>query len=149
MRIKSDEALIAMLGKIRRIAVLGVSDRADRASHRVFKFWRERGVDAVPVNPNLASQIIEGCRVMPDLASVTPPVDMVDVFRAGSFLPGIVDQLISLNVPVMWTQLGVTHPEAEEKALAHGMSLVVDRCPAQEIPRLEKLGHVFDFTTHA
>ena len=60
MRIESDEALIALIQKLRRVAVLGVSNRVDRPSNKVFKFWRERGVDAVPVNPNLASQEIEG-----------------------------------------------------------------------------------------
>lgn len=145
MRIESDAALIALIEKLRRVAVLGVSNRGDRPSNRVFNFWRERGVDAVPVNPNLAGEEIAGCCVMPDLASLDRPVDMVDVFRDSAFLPEIIDQVISLNVPVLWTQLGVTHADAEEKALANGVSLIVNKCPAQEIPRLERLGHVFDF----
>ena len=149
MRIESDEALIALIRKLRRVAVLGVSNRVDRPSLKVFKFWRERGVDAVPVNPNLASQEIEGCCVMPDLSSIAQPVDMVDVFRDSSFLPEITDQVIALKVPVLWTQLGVMHTEAEKKALANGVSLVVNKCPAQEIPRLERHGHVLDFVSQS
>ena len=86
MRIESDEALIALIRKLRRVAVLGVSNKVDRPSNQVFKFWRERGVDAVPVNPKLASQEIDGCCVMPDLSSIVQPVDMVDIFRDSSFL---------------------------------------------------------------
>ena len=145
MRIESDDALIALIRKLRRVAVLGVSNRVDRPSNKVFKFWRERGVDAVPVNPNLASQEIEGCCVMPNLSSIAQPVDMVDVFRDSSFLPEITDQVIALKVPVLWTQLGVTHTEAEKKALENGVSLVVSKCPAQEIPRLERHGYGFNF----
>ena len=103
----------------------------------------------MPVNPKLASQEIEGCCVMPDLSSISQPVDMVDVFRDSSFLPEITDQVIALKVPALWTQLGVTHAEAEKKALANGVSLVVNKCPAQEIPRLEKHGHVIDFVSQS
>ena len=149
MRIESDEALIALIRKLRRVAVLGISDKVDRPSNQVFRFWRERGVDAVPVNPKLASQEIEGCCVLPDLPSIAQPVDMVDVFRDSFFLPEITDQVIALDVPALWTQLGVTHAEAEKKALANGVSLVVNKCPAQEIPRLEKHGHVFDFVSQS
>ena len=95
MRIESDEALIALIRKIRRVAVLGVSNKVDRPSNQVFKFWRALGVDAVPVNPKLASQEIEGCCVVPDLSSIAQPVDMVDVFRDSYFLPEITANFIA------------------------------------------------------
>lgn len=143
MRVQSDAALFDVLLRTKKVAVLGVSDKPQRPSHKVFSFWRARGVDAIPVNPQLAGHTILDCRVIPNLAALDEAVDMVDVFRASANLPDIVDEAAAIGAPVLWTQLGVTHAEAEEKALSMGMSLVVDRCPAIEIPRLEALGYKF------
>jgi predicted CoA-binding protein len=65
---------------------------------------------------------------------------MVDVFRDSRFLPDIITEVIDLQIPALWTQLGVTHAEAETAASEAGIKLVVDRCPAIEIPRLQQLG---------
>jgi predicted CoA-binding protein len=65
---------------------------------------------------------------------------MVDVFRDSRFLPDIITEVIGLQIPALWTQLGVTHVEAETAASEAGIKLVVDRCPAIEIPRLQQLG---------
>ena len=65
---------------------------------------------------------------------------MVDVFRDSRFLPDITTEIISLQIPALWTQLGVTHVDAETAAVKAGIKLVVDRCPAIEIPRLQQLG---------
>ena len=65
---------------------------------------------------------------------------MVDVFRQPSLLPEIVQSTISIAAPLLWTQLDIRHEAAEEQALENGIDLVVDRCPAIEIPRLRRLG---------
>ena len=65
---------------------------------------------------------------------------MVDVFRQSSLLPEIVQSTISIAAPLLWTQLDIRHQAAEKQALEHGIDLVLDRCPAIEIPRLKRLG---------
>ena len=140
MRLESDQDIATLLKSVQRIAVLGVSANIDRPSHRVFRFLLDTGYDAVPVNPLLAGQQLLGRPVFESLAQLPGTVDMVDVFRDSRFLPDITTEVISLQIPALWTQLGVTHADAEATASEAGVRLVVDRCPAIEIPRLQQLG---------
>jgi predicted CoA-binding protein len=131
VRLESDQDIATLLNSVQRIAVLGVSANTDRPSHRVFRFLLAAGYDVIPVNPLLTGQALLGR---------PGTVDMVDVFRDSRFLPDITTEVISLNIPALWTQLGVTHADAETTASEAGVRLVVDRCPAIEIPRLQQLG---------
>ena len=140
MRLESDQDIATLLNPVHRIAVLGVSANPDRPSHRVFCFLLDAGYDAIPVNPQLAGQQLRGRPVLESLAHLTGQIDMVDVFRDSRFLPDITTEIISLQIPALWTQLGVTHVDAETAAVKAGIKLVVDRCPAIEIPRLQQLG---------
>ena len=140
MRLESDQDIATLLNTVHRIAVLGVSANPDRPSHGVFCFLLDAGYDAIPVNPQLAGQHLRGRPVVESLAHLTGQIDMVDVFRDGRFLPDITTEIISLQIPALWTQLGVTHLDAETAAVKAGIKLVVDRCPAIEIPRLQQLG---------
>lgn len=140
MRLESDESLVSLLSSVRRVAVVGASPKPDRPSHRVMRFLLEEGLEVVPVNPALTGQTLLDLPVYPSLAEVPGPVDMADIFRDSLVLPEITKALIGLKIPAMWTQLGVTHLQAEQAALAAGINLVIDRCPAIEVPRLRKLG---------
>ncbi|MEE3019547.1 MAG: CoA-binding protein, partial [Pseudomonadota bacterium] len=93
-----------------------------------------------PVNPGLAGQFLQGQTVVGSLSDIDTPVDLVDVFRDGSVLPGLVDEAIAIGAPSLWTQLDVRDPEAEQKAMDQGLTVVVDKCPAKEWPRLEACG---------
>lgn len=140
MRLESDESLVALLSSVARIALVGASPKPDRPSHSVMRFLLEEGFEVVPVNPALAGQALLGLPVYASLAEIPGTIDMADIFRDSQFLPDISEALIALKIPAMWTQLGVTHLPAEEAALAAGINLVVDRCPAIEVPRLRELG---------
>ena len=65
---------------------------------------------------------------------------MADIFRDAASLPEVAQDVVNTGIPAMWTQLGVVHTEAERTALDAGLQLVVDRCPAIEIPRLRDAG---------
>ena len=67
-------------------------------------------------------------------------VDMADIFRDAASLPEVTQDVVAAGIPAIWTQLGVVHNEAEHAALDAGLQLVVDRCPAIEIPRLRDAG---------
>ncbi len=127
-----------ILKTTKTIALLGASPNPDRPSNRVMGFLLARGYQVFPVNPGQAGKQILGQTVYAQLADVPQPVDMVDVFRAAEFLDGVVDEALALETPpkVIWGQLSVRDDRAAAKAEAAGVKMVMDRCPAIEIPRL-------------
>tara|TARA_R110002110_G_scaffold406421_1_gene626295 strand:- start:100231 stop:100662 length:432 start_codon:yes stop_codon:yes gene_type:complete len=140
MPVSSDQDIARILSGAHRVALLGASHKPERASHRVMRFLQAQGCEVIPVNPGLAGQTLLGCEVVAELADITAPVDMVDVFRNAHFLPAIVSEVIAARAPVMWTQLDVVDHAAAETAEAAGVEVVMDRCPAIEWPRLRRLG---------
>lgn len=134
----TDDQIRGILGSVRRIALVGASPNADRPSNRVMKFLLSRGYDVIPVNPGQAGKTLHGQTVYGRLSDIPGPIDMVDVFRAADALPGVVEEASALDpMPkVIWGQLEVVHQPAAETARGAGMTVVMDRCPAIEIPRL-------------
>lgn len=120
------EEIRARLQAIRRIAVVGLSPRANRPSHRVAAALQGFGYRIVPVRP--AVEAVLGEPAVPDLQHLPGPVDLVDVFRAPQHVPAIVDACIELGVPALWLQDGVVHEAAAARAAAAGIWVVMDRC---------------------
>ena len=131
-----DPYLRDILTSVRTIAVVGASPRRGRPSHGVMAYLQRRGYRTIPVNPNAAGSKIHGETVYARLADVPEPIDMVDVFRRTEMAGGVVDQAIAVRAKVVWMQLGVRDDTAAGRAEAHGIKVVMNRCPAIEIPRL-------------
>lgn len=134
-----DDAYIrAILNSVRTIALVGVSANPSRPSYFVFKYLLERGYRVIPVNPGLAGQELLGHKVYARLADIPEPVDMVDVFRAAKYVPGIVAEALAMTPrpQVFWMQLGIRHDEAAKTAEASGIKVVMNRCPKIEYGRL-------------
>jgi predicted CoA-binding protein len=131
-----DDYLRGILESVRTIAVVGASPRRERPSHRVMAYLQRRGYRTIPVNPNAAGGTINGERCYASLAEVPEPVDMVDVFRRPEFAGGVVDEAITVGAKVVWMQLGVRDDAAAARAEDAGIEVVMNRCPAIEIPRL-------------
>ena len=130
-----DAAIRDILTTTRRIALVGASARPDRPSNGVLRFLLGRGFAVTPVNPGLAGQSLHGAEVVPDRAAAGP-LDLVDIFRAADQVGPVVAEAIRLGARTIWMQLGVVNETAAEAARAAGLRVVMDRCPAIEIPRL-------------
>lgn len=135
MPLTRDEDIAQLLTEARTIALVGASDRPDRASHGVMRFLLAQGYQVTPVNPALAGQELLGEKVVATLAEAGP-VDLVDIFRNSEAAGPIVDEAIELGAKAVWMQLGVINPEAAARAEAAGLNVVMDHCPKIEIPRL-------------
>lgn len=125
-----------ILTTTRRIAVVGASNKPDRAGNYVFVFLVARGFDVVGVNPGIAGQTLHGRPVVATLDDAGP-LDMVDVFRAPDQVGPVVADAIRLGARTIWLQLGITNPAAETAARAAGLRVVADRCPLIEWRRLQ------------
>jgi len=131
-----DDFLREILTGARVIAVVGASPRPQRPSHGVMRYLQRQGYRAIPVNPFAAGDKILGEACYARLADVPEAVDMVDIFRRPEMAGGVVDEAIAIGASSVWMQLGVRDDDAAARAEAHGIRVVMNRCPAIEIPRL-------------
>ena len=133
-----DYYLADILRETKTIALVGASPKPERPSYRVMAFLLRKGYRVIPVNPGHAGGAILDQPVVARLADIGEAIDMVDVFRAASALPALVDEILSLPAlpEVIWGQLSVRDDAAAAKAEAAGIKVVMDRCPAIEYPRL-------------
>jgi predicted CoA-binding protein len=136
----TDAYLSGILMDVRTIAVVGASPRPNRPSHGVMRYLQRQGYRAIPVNPFAAGTTILGEVCYASLADLPRaglgPIDMVDIFRRSEAAGAVVDEAIALGVKAVWMQLGVVDPAAASRAEAMGIRVVMNRCPAIEIPRL-------------
>jgi predicted CoA-binding protein len=116
------------------VAVVGLSDKPERASHAVAKYLKEHGYTVIPVNP-YKSEIL-GEKSYPDLASIPRQVDIVNIFRNIDAIPGIVDEAIKIKAKVIWMQLGLEHDESAQKAREAGLVAVQSKCIKVEHAKL-------------
>jgi uncharacterized protein len=124
----------AILTGTRIWAVVGCSPDPQRDSHRIASMLLRRGYTVIPVNP-FASEIL-GERCYPTLDAAPPGIEVVDVFRRAEIAGAHVDEAIAIGARAVWMQLGVIDEAAAERGRAAGLRVVMDRCPAIELPRL-------------
>ena len=134
----TDDLLRTLFGDVKTIALVGASPRGEtRASWRVMRYLQNEGYKVYPVNPDALGQEIHGEKVYASVTDLPEKVDMVDIFRLPWKVPPVVDEAIALGVPYIWMQLKVINEEYAAKAEAAGAIVVMDRCPAIELPRLQ------------
>ena len=134
----SDDHLRQVLRGTKSVAVVGISTNPIRPSYFVGRYLHLKGMAVFPVNPVAEGQDLFGRTVVADLASVPEPVDMVDIFRRSEFVPDIVDEALAAfpALKTIWMQIGVEHADAAKKAEARGVTVIQNRCPKIEYPRL-------------
>ena len=131
---ETDATVARVLRSARVIALVGWSPKPERASHGVANFLARRYL-VIPVNPGQAGQRALGETVVATLADAGP-VDMVDIFRRSDEAGAVADEAVRLGAKVVWMQLGVVDEAAASRARGAGVQVVMNRCPAIEIPRL-------------
>ncbi len=122
----SPDEIRTLLGRVKTIAVVGLSPKPDRPSHAVARALQRFGYRIVPVRPALDDVL--GERAYARLADIPFPVDLVDVFRAAEHIPAVVEECLAIGAPAVWIQEGIINVAAAERARAAGMTVVMDRC---------------------
>ena len=137
--------LATILKEVKTIAMIGASPDPTKFSYGVLRVLHEQGYNMKPVNPKEGVDEIRGLKVYNSMADIDEPIDMVQVFRAASALPGIAQEAIDVGAKVLWGQIGVFDEGAARLAEDAGMRVVMDRCPKIELFRpfwKPKLGQV-------
>ena len=129
-----DATIRALLERVRRVAVVGLSPKAYRDSHRVARYLLEHGYEVVPVYPR--EEEILGQKVYRHVQDVPVPVDLVDVFRRSESLPEVIDDVLAAKAGGLWLQLGCIDEAGARRAREAGLAVVMDRCLMVEHRRL-------------
>jgi uncharacterized protein len=132
----SPEIIRELLTDTRTWAVVGCSPDPRRDSHRVARLLQQQGFRVIPVNPAVDALLGERC--YPSVLDIPAAerVEVVDIFRRAEKAGRHVDEAIAIGARGVWLQLGVIDAAAAERAVSAGLRVVMDRCPAIELPRL-------------
>lgn len=130
----SNDEIRVILQTAQTIAVVGASSKANRPSNGVMQALLAHGYRVFPVNPR--EEEVLGQRCYATLADVPEPIDIVDVFRRAEETPPVADEAVAVGAKVLWLQLGISSDEAEARAKAGGLKVVMDLCIAPTLYRL-------------
>ena len=131
------EDAAALLGRSRRIAMVGASANPMRPSHGVMEYLMDAGYEVVPINPNVDSVLGQRAfATLEEAVAATGPFDVVDVFRKPEHTTDVARSAVATGARALWLQLGVVNWEAAQIAHDGGLAVVMDRCTAIEHRRL-------------
>ncbi len=136
--VDSDAGLATILREARTVAVLGAKAGPGNPAFYVPRYLASRGYRILPVNPTLAERELFDAPVVPTLADLSPPVDVIEVFRRPEYLPGHAAEILALpwHPRAVWFQLGIRHDGAAERLARAGIRVVQSRCMMPEHQRL-------------
>ena len=129
-----DDALYRLLDQSTTIAVVGLSPKPHRDSHRVAKYLQEKGYKIIPVHPG--AQEVLGEKAYPNLSQVPGNIDIVNVFRKSSDIPPVMEAAITKKPRAVWLQLGIENQEAAAMAKENNIMMVMNLCLMVEHQRL-------------
>jgi len=128
-------SIAQILGDSKTIAIVGLSNKPDRASYGVAAYLQENGYRVVPVNPSYAGETILGEKVHASLqeaadalAASGRPIDIVDCFRKSEDIPPIARDAIAVRAGCLWMQLDIENRAAADLARAAGLDVVMNHC---------------------
>ena len=115
-------------------AVVGLSSNRARAAYGVAEVLQRFGKRVVPVHPK--AETVHGEQGYASLSDIPFDVDVVDVFVNSELAGAVADEALAKGAKAVWFQLGVVDEAAYDRVRDAGLEMVMDRCPAIEIPRL-------------
>ncbi|MFD4509499.1 CoA-binding protein [Streptomyces sp. NPDC058457] len=118
-------------------AVVGLSSNRGRAAYGVAQVLQRFGKRIVPVHPK--AETVHGEQGYASLSEIPFDVDVVDVFVNSELAGPVADEAVARGAQAVWFQLGVVDEAAYERVRASGLDMVMNRCPAIEIPRLGQI----------
>jgi predicted CoA-binding protein len=132
----SDSQIKEVLENAKTIAVVGLASSPLRPSYGVSAYMQQQGYRIIPVNPTISDTL--GEKAYASLRDIPKDIkiDIVDVFRRPDAVPDVVDEVLELNLPMLWLQETVVHEAAAEKARKAGVFVVMDKCILKEHRRL-------------
>ena len=135
-RLPTDDKLVALFERVKSIAVIGLSPKPDRPSHRVAKHMQQFGFEIIPVRP--AVKEVLGAKAYASLTEIPFTVDLVNVFRAPKYVAELTEQCIDKKVYALWLQEGVIDLQSANHACSNNIFTVMDKCIYKEYVRLMK-----------
>jgi uncharacterized protein len=137
---------LAILQKAKTVAIVGASPNPARSSFFVATYLSQSSdYELFFVNPN-ADEIL-GQKVYKSLADLPVVPDIVDVFRKGSDIPSVIDDVVAIGAKTIWVQLGIWNEEAAIYGESKGLTVVMDRCIKVEHARFHGGLHLLGFDT--
>jgi len=136
----------AILRKAKSVAIVGASPNPARSSYFVATYLQQSSdYDLYFVNPN--ADEIRGQKVYKSLADLPVVPDIVDVFRKGSDIPSVIDDVLAIGAKTIWVQLGIWNQDAAIYGESKGLTVVMDRCIKVEHARFHGGLHLLGFDT--
>ncbi|MFM6841041.1 MAG: CoA-binding protein [Candidatus Planktophila sp.] len=124
---QSTEEIKNILQDSKNVAIVGISNKEDRASFQVAKWLQQNSHFALFfVNPVIDE--VMGQKTYASLADIPEKIDIVDVFRKAEDCPPVLEKALAIGAKTIWLQLGISNDEVAEKGVASGMQVVMDRC---------------------
>ena len=137
---------LKILRDAKTIAIVGASPNPARSSYFVATYLLQSSdYEVYFVNPN-ADEIL-GRPVYKSLADLPVVPDIVDVFRKGSDIPQVIDEVLAIGAKTIWVQLGIWNEEAAYYGEEKGLTVVMDRCLKVEHARFHGGLHLLGFDT--
>ncbi len=116
-----------LLEKSKNVAIVGISNKEDRASYQVAKWLQQNAhFNLFFVNPVIDEVLGQKC--FASLADIPEPIDIVDVFRKAEDCPSVLEKAIAVGAKSIWLQLGISSDEVATAGSAAGLEVVMDRC---------------------
>ena len=123
----TDDEVKNLLKESKTVAIVGISNKEDRASFQVAKWLQENSHFTLYfVNPVIEEVL--GQRTFASLADIPEHIDIVDVFRKAEDCPSVLEKAIAIGADSIWLQLGISSDEVSTQGSAAGMKVVMDRC---------------------
>jgi uncharacterized protein len=122
----STDEIRTILKESKTIAVIGISEREDRASKYVSEYMQREGYTIFPVNPNIEEW--NGIKAFDSVTDIPVEIDIVDVFRRSSQVLPLAGDAVDAGAKVMWLQQGVVNEQAAEVASNAGITVIMDSC---------------------